>query len=126
MARIDALYPARDGMTISHGRVRNLLKHMHLWAIYLKPRSTVPGEQAKHFPCLVKLNQVTRVDQVWATDITYIPLQKGFLYPVAIVDLYSRHVYSFGEDFVYSSKLPNSLDTEFCLDALDIAVGSGR
>jgi putative transposase len=57
------------------------------------------------------------VDQVWATDITYIPLQKGFLYLVAIVDLFSRNVLSW--------KLSNSLDTEFCLYALEMALGGG-
>ena len=64
------------------------------------------------------LSLVTAVDQVWATDITYIPLQKGFLYLVAIVDLFSRNVLSW--------KLSNSLDTEFCLEALDVALGAGR
>jgi transposase InsO family protein len=61
---------------------------------------------------------VTAVDQVWATDITYIPMQKGFLYLVAIVDLFSRNVLSW--------KLSNSLDTEFCLDALEMALEGGR
>jgi putative transposase len=65
----------------------------------------------------VDLRLVTAVDQVWATDITYIPLQKGFLYLVAIVDLFSRNVLSW--------KLTNSLDTEFCLDALERALGGG-
>jgi putative transposase len=74
----------------------------------------------------VDLNQVTTIDQVWATDITYIPLQKGILYLVAVVDLISRSVYSFGEGCAYSWKLSNSLDTEFCLDALDMALGNGR
>jgi putative transposase len=67
---------------------------------------------------LVDLDQLTAVDQIWATDITYIPLQKGFLYLVAIVDLFSRHVLSW--------KLSNSLDTEFCLEAMQMALGSGR
>jgi transposase InsO family protein len=58
------------------------------------------------------------VDQVWATDITYIPLEKGFLYLVAIVDLFSRNVLSW--------KLSNSLDTEFCLEALEMALEGGR
>jgi len=58
------------------------------------------------------------VDQAWATDITYIPLQKCFLYLVAIIDLHSRHVLSW--------KLSNSLDTEFCLEALEMALSSGR
>jgi putative transposase len=132
MARIDALYLedpcsgsrrivdylAREGIPISRDRVRNLMRRMGLRAIYQKPRTTVPGEPAERFPCLVDLTQVRAVDQVWATDITYIPLQKGFLYLVAIMDLYSRHVLSW--------RLSNSLDTEFCLDALEMALASGR
>ena len=62
--------------------------------------------------------QVTAVDQVWSTDITTITLQKGFLYLVAVMDLHSRHVLSW--------KLTGSLDTEFCLEALEIALSSGR
>ena len=132
MARVDSLYLedpcsgsrrmvvylARDGIPISRVRVRNLMRRMGLRAIYQKPRTTVPGDPAKRFPCLVDLNQITAVDQIWATDITYIPLQKGFLYLVAIVDLFSRNVLSW--------KLSNSLDTEFCLEALDMALEGGR
>jgi putative transposase len=108
MARIDALYMedpcsgsrrmvdylARDGIPISRDQVRNLMRRMGLRAIYQKPRTTVPGDPSVRFPCLVDLTQLTSVDQVWATDITYIPLQKGFLYLVAIMDLHSRHVLS--------------------------------
>ena len=54
----------------------------------------MPGEPSERFPCLVDLKQVSAADQFWATDITYIPLQKGFLYLVAIVDLFSRNVLS--------------------------------
>ena len=132
MARIDALYLedpcsgsrrivdylAREGIPISRDRVRNLMRRMGLRAIYQQPRTTVPGKPAERFPCLVDLKQVRAVDQVWATDITYIPLQKGFLYLVAIMDLYSRYVVSW--------RLSNSLDTEFCLDALEMALASGR
>ena len=132
MARIDALYLedpcsgsrrmvdylAREGIPISRDRVRNLMRRMGLRAIYQKPRTTVPGDPSERFPCLVDLKLVTAVDQVWATDITYIPLQKGFLYLVAIVDLFSRNVLSW--------KLSNSLDTEFCLDALEMALASDR
>ena len=132
MARIDSLYLedpcsgsrrmvdylARDGIPISRDRVRNLMRRMGLRAIYQKPRTTVPGDPAKRFPCLVDLREITAVDQAWATDITYIPLQKGFLYLVAIMDLYSRHVLSW--------KLSNSLDTEFCLEALEMALEGGR
>ena len=111
-------YLARDGIPISRDRVRKLMRRMGLRAIYQKPRTTVPGDPSERFPCLVDLSTVTAVDQVWATDITYIPLQKGFLYLVSIVDLFSRHVLSW--------KLSNSLDTEFCLEALGMALEGGR
>ena len=131
MARIDALYLedpasgsrrmvdylANEGIPISRDRVRNLMRRMGLRAIYQKPRTTVPGDPAKRFPCLVDLNQITSIDQVWATDITYIPLQKGFLYLVAVIDLFSRHILGW--------KLSNSLDTEFCLEALEMAFAKG-
>jgi putative transposase len=131
MARIDALYLedpcsgsrrmvddlAREGIPISRDRVRNLMRRMGLWAIYQKLRTTVPGDPSKRFPCLVDLKLVTAVDQVWDTDITYIPLRKGFLYLVAIVNLFSRNVLSW--------RRSNSLDTEFCLEALEMALEGG-
>ena len=94
MARIDALYLddpcsgsrrmvdylAREGIPISRDRARNLMRRMGLRAIYQKPRTTVQGDPSERFPCLVDVSTVTAVDQAWATDITYIPLQKGFLY----------------------------------------------
>jgi putative transposase len=98
---------------------------MGLRAINQKPRTTVPGDPSERFLCVVDLREITAVDQVWATDITYNPLQKGFLYLVAIMDLFSRNVYSFGEAFGYSWKVSNSLDTEFCLETLEMACSSG-
>jgi transposase InsO family protein len=94
------------------------MQRMGLRAIYQKPRTTVPGEPSERFPTLVDFQLLTAPDQVWATDITYIPLRKGFLYLVAIVDLFSRHVLAW--------RLSNSLDTEFCLEALEMALASGR
>ncbi len=85
-------YLSREGIPISRDRFRNLLQHMGLRAIYQKPCTTVPGNPSERFPCLVDLKQVTAPDQVWATDITYIPMRKGFQYLVAVVDLFSRHV----------------------------------
>ena len=95
-------YLAREGIPISRDRVRNLMRRRGLRAIYQKPHTTVPGEPSERYPCLVDLKLVTAVDQVWATDITDIPLQKGFLYLVAIVDLFSRKVYSCGDGRAYS------------------------
>ena len=132
MARIDAVYLedpssgsrrivhylAREGIPISRDRVRNLMHRMGLRAIYQKPRTTIPGSPSERFPCLVELDNIKSIDQVWATDITYIPMRKGFLYLVAIMDLFSRNVLSW--------KLSNSLDTQFCMDALEMALESGR
>jgi putative transposase len=132
MARLDTFYLedpcngsrrmvhnlANERIQIGRDRVRNLMRRMGLRAIYQKPRTTIPGQPSKRFPCLVDLKQITAVDQVWATEITYIPLQKGFLYLVAIMDLHSRHVLSW--------KLSNSLGTEFCLEALEMALRTDR
>ena len=132
MARIDALYLedpcsssrrmvdylAREGIRISRDRVQNLMRRRGLRAIYQKPGTTIPGNPSERYPCLVDLQQGRATDQVWASDITYIPLQKGLLDLVAIVDLFSRHVLSL--------KLSNSLDTEFCLDALQMALENER
>ena len=81
------------------------MRRMGLRAIYQKSRTTIPGESSERFACLLDLRLVRVVDKVLATDITYIPLQKRFLYLLAIVDLFSRDVLSW--------KLSNSLDTEF-------------
>ena len=92
MTRIDALYLedpcsgsrrmveylAKEGITISCDRVRNTMHCMGLRAIYQKPRTTIAGDPAKRFPCLVDLKLVTAVDQAWATDIIHMTLRKGF------------------------------------------------
>ena len=111
-------YLAAEGIEVGRDRVRHLMRRMGLRALYPKPRTTIAGDPSERFPCLVDLETIKAPDEVWATDITYIPLRKGFLYLVAIVDLYSRHILSW--------KLSNSLDTEFCLDALEMALEGGR
>ena len=106
MARIDALYLddpcrgsrrkvaylAQEVFPITRDRVRNLMRRMGIRALYQKPRTTVPGDPSELFPCLVDLKEYMAMDLVWATDITYIPLQKGFLSLIPIVNLHSRHV----------------------------------
>ena len=72
-------YLAREGIPISRDRVRSLMRRMGLRAIYQKPHTTVPGDPSERIPCIVDLKLVTTVVQVWGTDITYLPLQKGFL-----------------------------------------------
>ena len=93
------------------------MKRIGLRAIYQKPRTTVPGHPSVRFTWLVDLSMVTAVDQAWATDITNILMRKDFLYLVAMVDLFSRNILSW--------KLSSSLDTELCLEALEMALEGG-
>ena len=95
-------------------RVRRLMRKMGLMAIYPKPRTTLPNVEHKVYPCLLRGLKVIKPDQVWCTDITYIRLIGGFMYLIAIMDLYSRYVISW--------RLSNSMDLSFCLYALDEAL----
>ena len=83
---------------------------MGLEAINRRPNTSKPAPGHRIFPYLLKGVEVNRVDQVWAADITYIPMAKGFLYLVAIMDWHSRHVLAW--------KLSNTMDTSFCVAAL--------
>jgi len=107
----------RNGHKIGRPKVVRLMKAMDIEAIYCRPkvRTTIPGNIK--FPYLLKDLEICAKDQVWGTDITYIPLNGGFLYLVAFMDLYSRRVMSW--------KLSNSLDSEFCLEALMEAFQQG-
>lgn len=87
---------------------------MSIEAIYPKKRTTWPGEGHKIYPYLLRNMKIIRPDQVWSTDITYVPMQQGFLYLVAIIDWFSRYVISW--------RLSNTLDIGFCLEALDEAL----
>jgi putative transposase len=99
---------------VSRKRIQRLMRLMGIEAIYPKRRTTWPGAGHKIYPYLLRNVEVQRPDQVWATDITYVPLRHGFLYLVAIMDWYSRHVLSW--------RLSNTLDIGFCLEALDEAL----
>ena len=94
------------------------MRLMGLEAIYRRPNTSKPAPGHRIFPYLLKGVEVNRVDQVWAADITYIPMAKGFLYLVAIMDWHSRHVLAW--------KLSNTMDTSFCVAALEEALGKGR
>jgi len=87
-------------------------------AIDQRPRALVPVNPSERFPCLVDLQQLTAPDQAWGTDTYLHRLRQGFLYLVAVLDLFSRYVLSW--------KLSNCLDTVFCLEALEMALASGR
>ena len=109
---------AATGLSGEPKRVRRLMRLMGLEAIYRRPNTSKPAPGHRIFPYLLKGVEVNRVDQVWAADITYIPMAKGFLYLVAIMDWHSRHVLAW--------KLSNTMDTSFCVAALEEALGKGR
>jgi putative transposase len=108
----------REGSSVNRKRVRRLMRLMGLEAIYPKPRLSKSHPDHKKYPYLLKDLVIDRPDQVWATDITYIPLNRGFAYLVAIMDWYSRYVVAWEIDI--------SLDTQFCITALDQALSTGR
>jgi len=95
-------------------RIQRLMRLMGIEAIYPKKRTTWPGEGHKIYPYLLRNMKIIRPDQVWSTDITYVPMRQGFLYLVAIIDWFSRYVISW--------RLSNTLDMGFCLEALDEAL----
>jgi putative transposase len=113
-----AWWLSRGGQSVNRKRVQRLMRLMGLEAVYPKPRTSVPGTPAKRYPYLLRNLEITRPNQVWSADITYVPLRRGFLYLVAVLDWYSRYVLSW--------RLSNSLDERFCVAALEesLALGS--
>jgi putative transposase len=133
LRRIDALYLEypelgarrmsrwlqREGHAASRRLVARLMKHMGLEAIYRKPRTSIPNPKAKKYPYLLKGMEVMEADEVWCADITYIPMQRGFAYLVAVMDWRTRAVVSW--------KLSNTLEGRFCMEAFREAVNrAGR
>jgi len=105
----------RQGFSVNEKRVRRLLRIMGIEAIYPKPRLSIPSGDSKKYPYLLRDLVIERPDQVWCTDITYIRMRQGFLYLVAVMDWHSRYVLAW--------ELSNTLDTGFCLAALERALG---
>jgi len=105
----------QKGERVNHKRVERLMRQMGLMALSPGPHTSRKREKHRIYPYLLNGLEIVRPDQVWATDITYIRMQRGFLYLVAIMDLFSRYVLSWC--------LSNTLDTRFCLEALDMALG---
>jgi len=129
MHRIDELFtedPTRGTRRLSHclrkrfdlyagrGKVRRLMARMGIGAIYPKKYLSVSNKQHKKYPYLLRNVAITRVDQVWSTDITYIRLRGGFVFLTAVIDWYSR--------FVLAWRLSTTLDTRFCREALEEAL----
>ena len=112
------LWLTEHGHAVNRKRVQRLMRRMGLEAVYPKPRLSAPGSGHKVYPYLLRGVTVARVDQVWSTDITYVPLASGFMYLAAVIDWYSRYVISW--------RLSNTLDGSFCLEMLDEALAQGR
>ena len=130
MRRIDELYLkypfygsrqmmrhlAREGVRVGRHRVRRLMRLLGLEAIYRKPRTTVANPEHRIYAYLLRGLAIERANHVWCADITYIPVQGGFLYLVAVMDWATRRVLAW--------RLSNTMDTEFCLEALTEALES--
>jgi putative transposase len=104
-----------QGYAVNHKRVARLLRTMGLETIYPKPRLSDPHPAHRVYPYLLRGVPITRVNQVWSTDITYIRLHGGFVYLVAVMDWFSRYVLSWA--------LSITMDVGFCLEALEQALG---
>ena len=104
----------REGHKIGRKHVRALLRRMGLTAIYRKPNTSRPALGHHVYPYLLRDTQIERANQVWSTDITYLPMAHGFAYLVAIVDWYSRRVLAW--------RLSNTMTVDFCVDALQEAL----
>jgi putative transposase len=110
-------YLRRNGFKINEKRVRRLLRLMGLEAIYTKPKLSIADEENKIYPYLLKDLEIVTCNQVWSTDITYVRLLKGFIYLVAIIDLFSRYVLAW--------EISTTLENNFCIAALKNALKIG-
>ncbi len=117
-ARKIAAWLRNQGQIVNRKRVRRLMQLMGLRAIYRRPRTSKPAPANKIYPYLLKGLNINRPNQVWAADITYIPMQKGFLYLVVIMDWYSRYILAW--------RLSNTLEGDFCVEALKEALQKGQ
>ncbi len=104
----------RDGHAVGRKRVRRLMATMGLVPIYQRPRTTVPHPEHRIYPYLLRGVVVDRPNQVWCIDITYIPMRRGFLYLVAVMDWATRKVLSW--------RVSNTMDVAFCVEALQEAL----
>jgi len=104
----------RAGYSVGRKRIRRLMAKMGLEPIYLRPRTTVPHPERQIYPYLLRELVIQRPNQVWCADITYIPMQRGFLYLVAVMDWVTRKVLSW--------RVSNTMDADFCIEALEEAL----
>lgn len=108
----------RMGYPVSRNRIERLMRKMGIRASYPTPKTSRQGADSQVFPYLLKGLKIDRPCQVWCADITYIPVEKGFFYLVAIMDWFSRYILSW--------ELSNSMESSFCLQALHTATRQAR
>ena len=108
-------YLRRLGYKINRKRVQRLMRLMGLEAIYPKPHTSRPHPAHKVYPYLLRNLNINRQNQVWAADITYVPMSRGFMYLMAVMDWHCRKVLSW--------RISNTLDADFCVEALEEAIG---
>ena len=108
----------REGWLVNRKRIYRLMGEMGLQAIYPKPKTTLRNKEHNVYPYLLKQVAITKSNQVWATDITYIRTRDGFVYLVAIMDWYSRYILSWD--------ISSSLETSFCIKTLEKALLKGK
>ena len=113
-----AAHLVREGHEVNRQRMQRLMRIMGLEGLFPGRNTTVPAPGHKVYPYLLRGLTVDRPDQVWCSDITYIPMRHGYMYLVAIMDWYSRHVISW--------RLSNTMDTAFCLESLEAALALGQ
>ena len=108
----------RVGHDVNRKRVQRLMRQMGLEGLFPGRKTTIPAAGHKVYPYLLRGLTIDRPNQVWCSDITYVPLRCGYLYLVAVMDWFSRHVLSW--------RLSNTLDAAFCIEALETALAQGR
>jgi putative transposase len=108
----------QQGVAVNRKRVQRLMRLMGIEAIYPRPRTTASAAEHRKFPYLLRGRVITKPDEVWAADITYVPMVSGYMYLVAIIDWYSRYVLAW--------RLSNSLESSFCVEALQEALSRRR
>jgi putative transposase len=115
--RMQVALQQRLGQAVNRKHVQRLMRTMGLQAVGPKPRLSVPHPGHRVYPYLLRDVPITRVDQVWSTDITYVRLRHGFVYLVAVLDWFSRYVLAW--------EVSVTVDGQFCLDALETALADG-
>ena len=108
----------QKGFAVNRKRVQRLMRLMDVEAIYPRPRTTTVASEHRKFPYLLRGRAITKPDEVWAADITYIPMASGYMYLVAIIDWHSRYVLAW--------RLSNSLESSFCVEVLEAALSQRR